>query len=298
MSSLMDSTFKLYSIKVFSTDYPLSHWSALLKQIANYEKNLKTTASPSQKTNPEQPKRLYTLSYLLQDDNKQIKNDKGYQVEAGQQKQMKSPRKPSSCPSSKRRPRATVTHKVRDKKMKNNPTPPDGFLPNAAAPAVTNVAGNGIPLNQQDSLSDDFAKDGLSRKPGSNSPGGGAKNSSVSVGDPKVPVVPSTGVVPKEVPMSAALAQKINNDIKHQLMKEVRKFGRRYERIFTLFEEVQGPLVVKKQFVEFTIKEAARFKRAVLIQQLEKVLENLESCCHLKNVNHKKSRELCSCKDQ
>ncbi|XP_058569093.1 integrator complex subunit 6-like isoform X2 [Neofelis nebulosa] len=182
--------------------------------------------------------------------------------------------------------------------MKNNPTPPDGFLPNAAAPAVTNVAGNGIPLNQQDSLSDDFAKDGLSRKPGSNSPGGGAKNSSVSVGDPKVPVVPSTGVVPKEVPMSAALAQKINNDIKHQLMKEVQKLGRRYERIFTLFEEVQGPLVVRKQFVEFTIKEAARFKRADLIQQLEKVLENLESCCHLKNVNHKKSRELCSCKDQ
>lgn len=31
-----------------------------------------------------------------------------------------------------------------------------------------------------------------------------------------------------------------------------------YERIFILLEEVQGPLEMKKQFVEFTIKEAAR----------------------------------------
>lgn len=31
-----------------------------------------------------------------------------------------------------------------------------------------------------------------------------------------------------------------------------------YERIFLLLEGVQGPLAVKKQFVEFTIKEAAR----------------------------------------
>uniref|UniRef100_G3U237 Integrator complex subunit 6 like n=1 Tax=Loxodonta africana TaxID=9785 RepID=G3U237_LOXAF len=85
-------------------------------------------------------------------------------------------------------------------------------------------------------------------------------------------------------------AQGINADIKHQLMKEVRKFGRKYERIFILLEEVQGPLEVKKQFVEFTIKEAARFKRRVLIQYLEKVLEKINSHHFLNKVNHINNR--------
>uniref|UniRef100_A0A8C9PI92 INTS6/SAGE1/DDX26B/CT45 C-terminal domain-containing protein n=3 Tax=Marmotini TaxID=337730 RepID=A0A8C9PI92_SPEDA len=46
-----------------------------------------------------------------------------------------------------------------------------------------------------------------------------------------------------------------------------------YEKIFKLLEEVRGPVEVKKQFVEFTIKEAARFKRRDLIKHLEKILE-------------------------
>uniref|UniRef100_A0A286XGN4 INTS6/SAGE1/DDX26B/CT45 C-terminal domain-containing protein n=1 Tax=Cavia porcellus TaxID=10141 RepID=A0A286XGN4_CAVPO len=46
-----------------------------------------------------------------------------------------------------------------------------------------------------------------------------------------------------------------------------------YERIFKLLDQVQGSLEVKKQFVEFAIKEAARFKRRDLIKKLEKMLE-------------------------
>ncbi|XP_028379175.2 integrator complex subunit 6-like [Phyllostomus discolor] len=71
--------------------------------------------------------------------------------------------------------------------------------------------------------------------------------------------------------------EKITADIKHQLMKEIRKFGRKYEKIFKLLEEVQGPLEVKKELVEFAIKEAARFKRRHLIQQLEEFLEKIHS---------------------
>lgn len=70
MSFLKDRKFELYSINVFPTDFPESYHSALLKQIVDYEEKLKTTVSPSQKTDPQQPKRLYTLSYLLQDDEK------------------------------------------------------------------------------------------------------------------------------------------------------------------------------------------------------------------------------------
>ncbi|MBZ3883525.1 Protein DDX26B [Sciurus carolinensis] len=50
-----------------------------------------------------------------------------------------------------------------------------------------------------------------------------------------------------------------------------------YERIFRLLEQVRGSAEVKKQIVEFTIKEAARFKRRDLIKQLEKVLEKTGS---------------------
>lgn len=32
-----------------------------------------------------------------------------------------------------------------------------------------------------------------------------------------------------------------------------------YEKIFSLLEEVQGPMEMQKYFIEFAIKEAARF---------------------------------------
>ncbi|XP_043932320.1 integrator complex subunit 6-like [Protopterus annectens] len=79
-------------------------------------------------------------------------------------------------------------------------------------------------------------------------------------------------------------------DLKVKVMKEVRKPGRNYERIFHLLEEVQGPPVVQRNFIEFTIKEAARFKRRVLIQQLERLLETMNSDTPPFKVNHVNSR--------
>ncbi|XP_057574263.1 integrator complex subunit 6-like isoform X5 [Hippopotamus amphibius kiboko] len=187
----------------------------------------------------------------------------------------------------------TVTHDVHEEKMENGQSSPDGFLSKSAAPELMNTAGDSIPSDQVDSLSDDFTslrKDGLIHKPGSNALTEGTKNCSVSVDDRKVSVTSALETVPNTLQITPAMAQGINADIKHQLMKEVRKFGRKYERIFILLEGVQGPLAVKKQFVEFTIKEAARFKRRVLIQYLEKVLEKIESYHLLNHVNHINSR--------
>ncbi|XP_014336394.2 integrator complex subunit 6-like [Bos mutus] len=215
-----------------------------------------------------------------------MKHDKAVQVTAGHQKQRKHPGEPKGHSSSKRRRTATVTHDVHEEKMENNQTPPGGFFSKSASSELMNTAGDGIPLNQVDSLSDDFTslkKDGPILKPRNNALIGGTKNCSVSAGGSKAAAMSSKGTVPNKLQISPAMAQKINDDIKYELMKEVRKFGRNFARIFTLFEEVQGPLSVKKNFVEFTIKEAARFKRVVLIQQLEKVLEKVESDCLSKN---------------
>ncbi|XP_012934155.1 integrator complex subunit 6-like isoform X1 [Heterocephalus glaber] len=191
---------------------------------------------------------------------------------------------------------AAVIHDVHEEKMENGQTPSDGFLSKSAPAEFMNVAGDGLPSNQLDSLSDDFRglrKDGLIHKPGHNDLVGGTQNCSLSVDDQNI-IVPSTlETMPNALQITPAMAHGINADIKHQLMKEVRKFGRKYERIFILLEEVQGPLEMKKQFVEFTIKEAARFKRRVLIQYLEKVLEKIDSHCLLNNVNHINSRSSC-----
>lgn len=67
-----------------------------------------------------------------------------------------------------------------------------------------------------------------------------------------------------------------NAELRTRVLKEVRKPGRNYETIFRLLEEVRGPLEVQKYFIHQTIKEAARFKKRVLIQQLETALEEME----------------------
>ncbi|XP_040483581.1 integrator complex subunit 6-like isoform X4 [Ursus maritimus] len=270
--------------------------SVPVAQMGNYQEYLKTLASPLREIDPDQPKRLHTFGNPFKQDKKGMMIDEADEFVAGPQNKVKRPGEASSPLSPKRRRNVTVIPEVHEEKMENGQIPPDGFLSKSAPPELMNMAGDGVPHNQLDSLSDDFAslrKDGVIHKPGANALLGGSRNGGVSVEDRKVSVTSALGTVPNTFQITPAMAQGINADIKHQLMKEVRKFGRKYERIFILLEEVQGPLAVKKQFVEFTIKEAARFKRRVLIQYLEKVLEKIDSHHHLNNINHINSRSSC-----
>ncbi|XP_032475630.1 integrator complex subunit 6-like isoform X9 [Phocoena sinus] len=246
--------------------------SVPVAQMGNYQEYLKTLASPLREIDPDQPKRLHTFGNPFKQDKKGMMIDEADEFVTGPQNKVKRPGEPSSPLSSKRRRNVTVTHDVHEK-MENGQISPDGFLSKSAAPELMTMAGDSIPPAQVDSLSDDFTslrKDDLMHSPGSNAVIGGTKNSSVSVDDRKVSVTSALETGPNTSQVTSAMAQGINADIKHQLMKEVRRFGRKYERIFILLEGVQGPLAVRKQFVEFTIKEAARFKRRVLIQYLEK----------------------------
>ncbi|KAM6143628.1 integrator complex subunit 6-like isoform 5-T5 [Erethizon dorsatum] len=266
--------------------------SVPVAQMGNYQEYLKTLASPLREIDPDQPKRLHTFGNPFKQDKKGMMIDEADEFLAGPQNKLKRPGEPSPM-SAKRRRNAAVIHDVYEENMENGQTPPDGFLSKSAPVELLNVAGDGLPSNQLDSLSDDFTslrKDGLIHKPGNNVLVGGAQNCSLSVDDQNITVPSTLETMPNTLQITPAMAHGINADIKHQLMKEVRKFGRKYERIFILLEEVQGPLEIKKQFVEFTIKEAARFKRRVLIQYLEKVLEKIDSHYLLNNVNHINSR--------
>lgn len=126
-------------------------------------------------------------------------------------------------------PDTTVIHDTHEEKMENGQSPADGFLLKSAPAEFMNVSGEGLLPNQLDSLSDGFPglrKDGFTHKPGNNILLGGAKTCSLSVDDQKLTMPSALETVPNSMQITPAMAQGINADIKHQLMKEVRKFGR------------------------------------------------------------------------
>ncbi|XP_013885077.1 integrator complex subunit 6 isoform X2 [Austrofundulus limnaeus] len=77
---------------------------------------------------------------------------------------------------------------------------------------------------------------------------------------------------------------KVNNELRVLITKEIRKPGRHYEKIFLLLKQIQGTLDTRLIFLQNIIKEAARFKKRVLIEQLENFLEEIHS--RSLNMNH------------
>ncbi|XP_060909101.1 integrator complex subunit 6 [Labrus mixtus] len=77
---------------------------------------------------------------------------------------------------------------------------------------------------------------------------------------------------------------KVNNELRTLITKEIRKPGRHYEKIFLLLKQIQGTLDTRLIFLQNIIKEAARFKKRVLIEQLENFLEEIHN--RSLNLNH------------
>ncbi|XP_025071251.1 integrator complex subunit 6-like isoform X3 [Alligator sinensis] len=160
-----------------------------------------------------------------------------------------------------------------------------------SVPAAT-VDDNLLP-NDLDSLHGEFnclSEDGLDHKPVTNALVRGPINYSLPADDQKLMEESTSGPVPNFVKITPSMLEGNNADIKIKVMKEVRKPGRNYEKIFTLLEEIQGPIEIQKYFIEFAIKEAARFKKRVLIQHLETILEEIEFNSLPNRVNHVSSR--------
>ncbi|XP_064442209.1 integrator complex subunit 6 isoform X2 [Mirounga angustirostris] len=78
--------------------------------------------------------------------------------------------------------------------------------------------------------------------------------------------------------------EEVNTELKAQIMKEIRKPGRKYERIFTLLKHVQGSLQTRLIFLQNVIKEASRFKKRMLIEQLENFLDEIHR--RASQINH------------
>ncbi|XP_059687723.1 integrator complex subunit 6 isoform X2 [Gavia stellata] len=85
-------------------------------------------------------------------------------------------------------------------------------------------------------------------------------------------------------PVHCRSSREINGELRAQIMKEIRKPGRKYERIFFLLKHVQGSLQTRLIFLQNVIKEASRFKKRMLIEQLESFLEEIHRRSN--QVNH------------
>ncbi|RMC07166.1 hypothetical protein DUI87_16622 [Hirundo rustica rustica] len=85
-------------------------------------------------------------------------------------------------------------------------------------------------------------------------------------------------------PVHCRSSREMNIDLRAQIMKEIRKPGRKYERIFFLLKHVQGSLQTRLIFLQNVIKEASRFKKRMLIEQLESFLEEIHRRSN--QVNH------------
>ncbi|XP_066562483.1 integrator complex subunit 6 [Amia ocellicauda] len=70
-------------------------------------------------------------------------------------------------------------------------------------------------------------------------------------------------------------SQELNTQLRVLITREIRKPGRRYERIFYFLKQVQGSFNTRLIFLQNVIKEASRFKKRVLIEQLEGFLEEI-----------------------
>ncbi|XP_074003192.1 integrator complex subunit 6-like isoform X3 [Numenius arquata] len=273
--------------------------SVPVAQMGNYQEYLKMMPSPLREIDPDQPKRLHTFGNPFKQDKKGMMIDEADEFVAGPQNKIKRPGEPNTPASLKRR-RNTNNSVVQDgngeKKAENCQSPEkqiDG-LPVLMAPLVPATVGEDEMLpNDLDSLPVEFnclSEDGLDHKPGTNALVRGPLNYSMTGDDQKRAMESTSESVPNSFKITPMMLEGSNADIKIKVMKEVRKPGRNYEKIFSLLEEVQGPMEIQKYFIEFAIKEAARFKKRVLIQHLERILEEVELNSLPNRVNHVNSR--------
>ncbi|XP_053735331.1 integrator complex subunit 6 isoform X2 [Synchiropus splendidus] len=75
-------------------------------------------------------------------------------------------------------------------------------------------------------------------------------------------------------------------ELRTRLLKEVRKPGRNYQAVMGLLQQVKGPANVQRYLIQHAVQEAARFKKRVLIQQLERTLAEMEATTSSQLPNH------------
>uniref|UniRef100_A0A8C1A593 Integrator complex subunit 6 n=1 Tax=Cyprinus carpio carpio TaxID=630221 RepID=A0A8C1A593_CYPCA len=249
--------------------------SVPIAQMGNYQDFLKHCPSPLREADPDQPKRLHTFGNPFKLDKKAMMVDEADEFVTGTQGKGKRPGE-SSSPAGGGAPkrRRCMSPLLRLGRAYTPPkTPPR--TPDNDDTELGNHINNHLESNRNSDKepspapeselieqSDLLQLDEVENQENRVQENGQSSDSEFSLGK----------------------SQELNSELRVLITKEIRKPGRRYEKIFYLLKQIQGSLETRLIFLQSIIKEAARFKKRVLIEQLENFLEEI----HLRanSMNH------------
>uniref|UniRef100_A0A8C1JLY9 Integrator complex subunit 6 n=1 Tax=Cyprinus carpio TaxID=7962 RepID=A0A8C1JLY9_CYPCA len=235
--------------------------SVPIAQMGNYQDYLKHCPSPLREADPDQPKRLHTFGNPFKLDKKAMMVDEADEFVTGTQSKGKRPGESSSP--------AGVGAPKRRRCMSPLLRLGRAYTPPKTPPRSTNHLQLDEGENQQDRMQEN----------------GQSSDSELSLGSEGEEEAPHRYPSPCQLKkIRNQESQELNSELRALINKEIRKPGRRYERIFYLLKQIQGSLETRLIFLQSIIKEAARFKKRVLIEQLENFLEEI----HLRanSMNH------------
>uniref|UniRef100_A0A8B9GXJ3 Integrator complex subunit 6 n=1 Tax=Astyanax mexicanus TaxID=7994 RepID=A0A8B9GXJ3_ASTMX len=282
--------------------------SVPIAQMGNYQDFLKQCPAPLREADPDQPKRLHTFGNPFKLDKKAMVVDEADEFVTGTQGKGKRPGEPSSpagggapkrrrcmspllrpgrayTPPNKTPPRGEHIHLL--VKIENNHSAvgnhvgqiePDKSADLDPSPESAPIS----PDLQQNHLQGDEEEDKQEEEVQEN---GQATEEEASVDGEEEEGVTRRYPSPNQLKkLRKEEGKELNTELRVLITKEIRKPGRRYEKIFYLLKQIQGSLETRLIFLQNIIKEAARFKKRVLIEQLENFLEEI----HLRanNMNH------------
>ncbi|KAB5576687.1 hypothetical protein PHYPO_G00200760 [Pangasianodon hypophthalmus] len=253
--------------------------SVPIAQMGNYQDFLKLSPAPLREADPDQPKRLHTFGNPFKLDKKAMMVDEADEFVTGTQGKGKRPidtSPPTGAP--KRRRCMSPLLRLGRAYTPPNKTPPRAPDANHAghshvelerAPDSNHVGCLESPERSQEvpPLPPNLDANHLEEEEDAEQQNGGRN--------------------PEEEELKRTRREEgreLNAELRVLITREIRKPGRRYERIFYLLKQIQGSLETRLIFLQNIIKEAARFKKRVLIEQLENFLEEI----HLRanSMNH------------
>ncbi|XP_061697546.1 integrator complex subunit 6 [Syngnathoides biaculeatus] len=274
--------------------------SVPIAQMGNYQDFLKAAPQPLRDADPEQPKRLHTFGNPFKLDKKGMMIDEADEFVTGPQNKGKRPADNNMTGGGPKR-RRCMSPLLR---LGRAYTPP--ITPSASPRATSDVdERDGEPeliinhLNQNHLSSTDPSSDlnalghanpqdnhsgPLHAQHRENEEENGQPGEDGEEGEEGGAEVILVGEHPPRYLSPAALKKhihnettKVNNELRSLITKEIRKPGRHYEKIFYFLKQIQGNLDTQLIFLQNIIKEAARFKKRVLIEQLENLLEEIHN---------------------
>uniref|UniRef100_A0A8C9YWV7 Integrator complex subunit 6 n=1 Tax=Sander lucioperca TaxID=283035 RepID=A0A8C9YWV7_SANLU len=242
--------------------------SVPIAQMGNYQDFLKAAPQPLRDADPEQPKRLHTFGNPFKLDKKGMMIDEADEFVTSPQNKGKRPGDSSNMTGGGPKRRRCMSPLLRLGRAYTPPvTPP-------ASPRPTEDLRHGDEEEEEDEEENGQPRAG-ELPPGSE---GGVEMVLVEDQPPRY-LTPAA--LKKHIHIETT---KVNNELRTLITREIRKPGRHYEKIFLLLKQIQGTLDTRLIFLQNIIKEAARFKKRVLIEQLENFLEEIHNRSN--NMNH------------